>query len=1100
MIKGLKTLYISLLFYFFCATIVLNAQTIHFKQVNTDTKATIKSFHQAFDGTIFFLTDKIYELKDTIWVKRSFPVEGRIIHFYPLSKDDIWFSIDQVTNTSMLYHYKNGKTENVQNPFSNNITAIYFYNKDQAVITSFADMAIIEKGEIILLPPSPSRQAIYKISSLDFKTFYLASNYGEFFKYHHGSYYNPLPDKAVKDFCQSGTQQGYLLIDDKLYKFEGNSIILIEQNARLEKIVRLIYLHDKSLLLLGENGEVFKYKNGVYTAVILPSSVNLYESILDKDGGIWITGENGAIFYAGRRKVATEATHHQGFSSQKLIPYGINTDDEYGVGIADFDKDGKKDIYVVRIFEQNRLYHHKTPQANMLEIRGFMDEASKRNALGTLLNEYGETSELKLGVSIADVDNDHDQDIYLCYLNSNNKLLLNKGNGTFRNVSYQKGRASANYQRTNMAAFADIDLDGDLDLFITCEEGSNRLFLNNGTADFIDITASAGLLTKSGGMCASFADINKDGYPDLGVTFWYPQNRIYLNETKNGKVFFSDITNQTDVGKAQPAKSNGLAFADVNNDGNIDLYIANRNMTSRLYLNNGNAMFTDVTSTYFDVESFIGNGAAFADFNLDGFMDLYLTNVGENILYINQEGKKFKNLTGVYGAELSGYSTGSAISDIDNDGDPDLYVANYTNGNSQLFLNINESGSSIKMNLHGVYSNRDAIGAKVWLYSLNTSHPKLIGYREISAGSGYGSTNDKELIFGVGRDAQLMAKIKFPSSKDTLTISDLYAGQSLDVYEVTGVKAVFSKISSWAVRFLSDPELQPEILKYIFIITLLMFYNIKLVPKVKRIIAISIASSFFIFGVFIGVNRFFLFQGFSVNFFVAPLTALILLFILHLLSGRILLRRLASEQQLVLREKLARDLHDDLASTLGSISIYAQTLNQITPLQDTGPNLPNKIAKLTQTAIQSISDIIWMTSPRNDTLHSLISKTSNYLLEVLQDNNIGYTQQIELPEQHITIRESLRNDAFLILKEALHNIIKHSVAKKVIFKATLNATTCTLLLKDDGKGIASSTANPKSGSGNGMLNMQRRAKESQIEFAIISQAGKGTEIVLVFKI
>jgi two-component sensor histidine kinase len=457
-------------------------------------------------------------------------------------------------------------------------------------------------------------------------------------------------------------------------------------------------------------------------------------------------------------------------------------------------------------------------------------------------------------------------------------------------------------------------------------------------------------------------------------------------------------------------------------------------------------------------------------------------------------------MTGVFGAELSGYSTGSAVSDIDNDGDPDLYVANYTNGNSQLFLNINEKGSSIKMNLHGVYSNRDAIGAKVWLYSLNPPNPKLIGYREISAGSGYGSSNDKELIFGVAKGEKMVAKIKFPSSADTLSITDLQVGQCIDVYEASGVEAVFSKASSWTVRFLSDPELQTEILKYIFIITMLMFYNIRIVPKIKRIITISIASSFLIFIIFIGVNSFFLFQGFSFNFFIAPITALILLFILHLLSGRILLRRLANEQQLLLREKLARDLHDDLASTLGSISIYAQTLNQITPLQDTGPNLPNKIARLTQTAIQSISDIIWMTSPRNDTLHSLISKTSNYLLEVLQDNNIGYSQQIELPDQPITIRESLRNDAFLILKEALHNIIKHSGAKKVTFKASLNATTCTLVLKDDGKGIASTASSHKSGSGNGLLNMQRRAKESQIEFAIISQAGKGTEILLIFKI
>jgi signal transduction histidine kinase len=440
------------------------------------------------------------------------------------------------------------------------------------------------------------------------------------------------------------------------------------------------------------------------------------------------------------------------------------------------------------------------------------------------------------------------------------------------------------------------------------------------------------------------------------------------------------------------------------------------------------------------------------------------------------------------------------VSDIDNDGDPDFYAANYINGNSQLFFNINEKGVSLKLNLHGVYSNKDAVGAKVWLFQQTDTIKKLIGYREINAGSGYGSVNDKEVVFGVKKGYKLWAKVKFPSSADTLVLANLSAGQCIDVYEVTGPKALFAQTSSWLIRFLSDPELQPEILKYIVIITMLMFYNIKFTPKIKHITNISITSSSVIFIVFIAINSLFQFKGSSFNFFIAPLSALVLLLILHLLTGRILLRRLSNEQQLKLREKLARDLHDDLASTLGSISIYSQTLKQLTPLEASGPNLPSKIAGLTQTAIQSISDIIWMTSPRNDSLQSLISKTSNYLLEVLQDNNIGYSQQIDIPEQAITITESVRNDAFLILKEALHNIIKHSEATMVEFKASLNVNTCSLSLKDNGKGISLNNANPKNGMGNGLLNMQRRAKEAQIEFALISEPKKGTEILMIFKI
>ena len=114
--------------------------------------------------------------------------------------------------------------------------------------------------------------------------------------------------------------------------------------------------------------------------------------------------------------------------------------------------------------------------------------------------------------------------------------------------------------RSNAAAFADVDIDGDLDLFVTNEEGSNRLFENNGTGHFKDITATSGLESTGGGMCASFADVNNDGYPDLCVSFWYPSNKLYFNESKNGRIYFRDVTHLTDLAGAAPAKEQCSGF------------------------------------------------------------------------------------------------------------------------------------------------------------------------------------------------------------------------------------------------------------------------------------------------------------------------------------------------------------------------------------------------------------------------------------------------------------------------------------------------------------------------------------------------------------
>ena len=156
-----------------------------------------------------------------------------------------------------------------------------------------------------------------------------------------------------------------------------------------------------------------------------------------------------------------------------------------------------------------------------------------------------------------------------------------------------------------------------------------------------------------------------------------------------------------------------------------------------------------------------------------------------DFLYKNMQGKYFRELTSVFGAELSGYGTGCAAGDIDDDGDPDLYVANYINGNSKLFLNITEKKNFLKFKLQGVRSNKDAIGAKIWLYpTINGKKAgNLAGYREINGGSGYASISAKELIFGLEQESEYVALIKFPLSKDTIRMEHLVGGKTIDISE-----------------------------------------------------------------------------------------------------------------------------------------------------------------------------------------------------------------------------------------------------------------------------------------------------------------------------
>jgi len=236
-------------------------------------------------------------------------------------------------------------------------------------------------------------------------------------------------------------------------------------------------------------------------------------------------------------------------------------------------------------------------------------------------------------------------------------------------------------------------------------------------------------------------------------------------------------------------------------------------------------------------------------------------------------------------------------------------------------------------------------------------------------------------------------------------------------------------------------------------------------------------------------------------FLVAPAIAIIGVIIAYFVRVHFMLRRKAEREKLELREKISRDLHDDLASTLGSISIYSSTLQGMKENQGTsGAALASKIADLSRSALQSITDIIWMTSPRNDSLQNLLSKASAMMFDVLTDNGIRFIEQVELPAQEIILSDKLRHDTFLILKEALNNIIRHANASQVTFRAGCKGRHCTLHLADNGKGFPV-TELPASGpGGNGLVNMRRRAQESGIDLRIQSTIDSGSRVELSFRI
>ena len=318
------------------------------------------------------------------------------------------------------------------------------------------------------------------------------------------------------------------------------------------------------------------------------------------------------------------------------------------------------------------------------------------------------------GVAWIDYDNDGYPDLY--FVNgapgTANALYHNNKDATFTNVTRQAGVA-ADANRTAYktgVAVGDYDNDDDLDLYVTAF-GPNMLFRNNGNGTFTDVTAQAGVAGPAAEWSTStgFVDVDRDGNLDLYVVnyldFTTADNpycglrkeghRMYCHPTifdgmadrlykNNGNGTFTDVS--TSAGIANPAgKGLGIAVCDFDRDGDPDIYIANDTVRNFLYSNNGDGTFRDVAygaGVGYDINGKpqAGMGVDCADIDGNGFPDIYVTNFSEelNSLYQNRGDGIFDDESAQPGLK-TGFlplGFGTRMFDVDNDGDLDIHVTN----------------------------------------------------------------------------------------------------------------------------------------------------------------------------------------------------------------------------------------------------------------------------------------------------------------------------------------------------------------------------------------------------------------------------------------
>jgi hypothetical protein len=313
------------------------------------------------------------------------------------------------------------------------------------------------------------------------------------------------------------------------------------------------------------------------------------------------------------------------------------------------------------------------------------------------------------GACVIDYDNDGKEDVYITGGVNDDVLYKNNGNGTFTNVFEQSGLTITKKFVTQGVSGADVNRDGFVDLFITTitsrekkeliPRAINLLFLNNGNGTFRDVTKEYGLgemySFSTGG---SFGDFNADGWPDIYVGNYFNEYTGKLNVVTDATVVGANqiakgylLLNEEGKRYRDVYKEYGLdyrgfgfggVFTDFDNDGDQDLFVNHDfgyKRTADMLLENcyPKEKFSDVAKEKAMDLRINSMGTAVGDYNNDGWMDYFITNIRSNAFMVNQgPGKPFLNKADELGVLFNSISWGANFADFDHDGDLDLFVAN----------------------------------------------------------------------------------------------------------------------------------------------------------------------------------------------------------------------------------------------------------------------------------------------------------------------------------------------------------------------------------------------------------------------------------------
>ncbi len=489
-----------------------------------------------------------------------------------------------------------------------------------------------------------------------------------------------------------------------------------------------------------------------------------------------------------------------------------------GVAMFDYDGDGRQDLFFVNGTTLEGFPKGREPRPHLYRNRDGSHFEDVTVAAG-LSEQWGWGQ----GACSGDYDNDGHEDLLVTYYGQN-RLFHNTGRGRFDDVTEAAGLTQSRLRWNTGCAFIDYDRDGRLDLFVAnyidldlataptpdsglcrfkgvpvacgppgLKGGVNLLYHNVGGGRFEDVSERSGITRANGsyGLGVSTLDFDNDGWTDLYVANDSNPSALYRNRHDGT---FEDVGVKAACAYSQDGKPQagmGVAIGDFDRNGSMDILKTNfAGDTSTLYANMGDGFCEDRT---FDGglglnTRWLGWGAGFADFDNDGWLDIFLTNghvypevrqlrteagyEQRKVVYRNVGGR-FEDVTERLGppATSAKAGRGTAFGDIDNNGTVDVAINN-VHDTPDLFLTSAPAANHwLLLRLVGTRSNRSAIGARVTLRIGSVSQ-----VQEVRGGGSYISQNDLRVHFGLGAASRVdRLEVRWPNG-----LEEMWQGISAD--------------------------------------------------------------------------------------------------------------------------------------------------------------------------------------------------------------------------------------------------------------------------------------------------------------------------------